>query len=110
MERSDCIAGVGPDQPTVTNSAGAKQAKVNHRFDLFPRFIFDVAAVLDAGAIKYGEWNWIGIPSEQHINHALIHIFAWLHGDCSEHHLAHAACRLLFAGEMEKREAEETAM
>lgn len=101
------VPGVGPDAPTVTNAAGAKQSAVAYRVDLLPpRAILAVAAVLHAGATKYGTDNWRGIPIADHLNHAMTHVFAWLAGDRSDDHLSHAACRLLMA--MEAPETEPT--
>ena len=52
---------------------------------------------LAEGAVKYGDNNWRKIPIADHINHALTHQMAYLAGDTSDDHLAHAACRALFA-------------
>lgn len=89
---------VGKHLETVTNSKGGKQSRLDVRFDLIPAIpLFEVALVLKEGADKYGEWNWQKIPTSNHINHALSHIYAYLAGDTSDDHLAHAACRILFA-------------
>jgi hypothetical protein len=58
-----------------------------------------VAQVLHLGAVKYGENNWRGIPVSDHLNHALIHIYAYLSGDTQDNHLGHAACRMMMAHE-----------
>ncbi len=92
------IAGVGPDAPTITNESGAKQSALPYRCDLLPASAtLAVAKVLGHGAAKYGANNWRGIPVEDHLNHALTHIFAHLAGDKSDDHLDHAACRMLMA-------------
>lgn len=92
------IEGVGPDTPTVTNEAGAKQSRLAYRADLLPPLaILAVARVLHGGAEKYGPDNWRGIATADHINHAIVHMFAFLAGDAQDEHLAHAVCRLLFA-------------
>lgn len=98
------ISGVGPDAPVVTNGAGAKQSAVPYRFDLLGRSaIFVIARVLAEGAEKYGDTNWLGIPTADHLNHALGHIFAHLAGDRSDDHLGHAFTRLFMAVEMEEQ-------
>jgi hypothetical protein len=95
--------GVGPDAPTVTNAAGGKQSKTRYRCDLLPgRAVLAVAEVLSAGAEKYGPDNWRLIPVRDHVNHALTHLLAFVAGDRSDDHLSHAACRVLFALDLER--------
>lgn len=95
--------GVGPDAPTVTNAAGGKQSRTRYRCDLLPgRAVLAVAEVLSAGAEKYGEDNWRLIPVRDHVNHALTHLLAFVAGDGSDDHLSHAACRVLFALDLER--------
>jgi hypothetical protein len=103
-----------PDKPfggmtneIVTNQAGAKQSKLAQRFDLVPPIaIACVSEVLAEGVEKYpdinGVCNWRLIPSTDHINHAIAHLYLHLSGDCSEAHLDHATARLMFALEMHK--------
>ena len=45
--------------------------------------------------------NWHKITSREHINHALYHIYRLLSSDVDEEHLAHAACRVMFALEVD---------
>lgn len=98
------IEGVGPDAAVVTNEVGAKQSATPYRFDLLGRnAIFVIARVLAEGAAKYGDTNWLGIPTTDHLNHALGHIFAHLAGDRSDDHLGHAFTRLFMAVEMERQ-------
>lgn len=80
-----------------TNEQGGKQSYTPARFDLIPaEAIAAIAVVLGHGAAKYGEWNWLAIDSNDHVNHVLQHIFAWLEtGDVM--HLEHASTRCLFA-------------
>lgn len=96
------IEGIGPDAPVVTNDRGAKQSHLRYRFDLMdPRAMFEMARVLSEGAEKYGIDNWRGIPAQDHLAHALVHIYAWLAGDKSDDHLSHAMCRTMMAQAME---------
>ncbi len=92
------VPGVGPDAPTTTNADGGKQSETLYRADLLPAAaVLSVAKILKHGADKYGEENWRLIPRRDNLNHALIHVYAYLAGDRSDDHLEHAACRLLFA-------------
>lgn len=98
------LPGLSPDTPTAVNAAGGKQSAVPYRADLIPaRAILQVSAVLHTGALKYGDDNWHVIPTRDHLNHALTHVFAHLAGDAQDDHLGHAATRLLMALEIEAR-------
>jgi hypothetical protein len=73
---------------------------VPYRFDLLGRqAIFVLGRILAEGAVKYGDTNWLGIPTEDHLNHALGHVFAHLAGDRTDDHLGHAFTRLFMAVE-----------
>lgn len=92
------LTNLGPDAPIVTNERGAKQSAVAYRFDLIdPPALFALARVLDYGAKRYAENNWRGIPTRDHINHALIHAFGYLAGDTSDDHLSHFLCRAMMS-------------
>jgi hypothetical protein len=92
------IKGVGKDAPVVTNELGAKQSATQYRMDLLPPLaILAVAEVLKQGAEKYGDNNWRNIPVSDHLNHAIIHAYAYLAGDKQDSHLEHFACRALMA-------------
>lgn len=89
---------VSPDAPTITNEKGGSQSDVNVRFDLIDaKALFRMAGVLDHGAKKYGANNWRHIPVEDHLNHLLMHVYAYLAGDETDDHLSHALCRATFA-------------
>lgn len=92
------VAGVGKDAPVVVNSTGGKQSHSPYRADLLPpHALLAVAAVLKHGADKYGANNWYRIPVAEHLNHALVHLYALAAGDGSDDHIEHAACRILMA-------------
>jgi hypothetical protein len=95
------VPGIGPQAPTATNTAGGRQSVLPYRCDLLPAVaVLRVARVLAEGAAKYGPDNWRQIPAGDHLNHGLTHLLALQAGDQSDAHLAHAACRLLFALEL----------
>lgn len=96
------IADLSPTAPITTNEAGGKQSSIPYRLDLVPaNAILSVAHILNDGEKKYGKNNWRKIERDDHLNHALIHIFALLSGDQQDNHLGHAACRMLMALEVE---------
>lgn len=100
------VAGVGPDAPIETNAEGASQSKVDYHFHtLDPQAMLVLAQVQAHGDNKYGVNNWHGIPTSDHINHALIHIYAWLAGDKQDDHLEHALARVFLAVATDRREA-----
>jgi hypothetical protein len=89
---------VSPDAPTTTNERGGSQSYVPVRFDLIDgRALFEMAQVLDHGAKKYGENNWRLIPIHDHLNHLIMHAYAYLAGDQTDEHLSHILCRATFA-------------
>ena len=61
-----------------------------------------VAAVMKAGEDRGNGWK--EIPIEEHINHAISHIVAYLKGKHASHHLANAGCRILMALDLDKKE------
>ena len=92
------ISGVGKDAPTVTNSIGGKQSQSPCDFTLLdPPAMFAMCRVLSEGEAKYGPDNWRKISVRDHLNHMIIHAYAYLSGDTSDEHLAHAMCRAMFA-------------
>ena len=88
----------------ITNAQGGSQHKILGRYDLLPPKALDlVAAVLEYGAETYGVRNWEKIPPEDHLNHALAHVFTALRHTSKrkqKEELSHAACRVLFALDM----------
>lgn len=89
---------MGKDAPMTINEQGAKSAKAFYRFDLLdPHAMFAVTRVLATGAEKYGEDNWRLLGIEDHVNHAIAHLYAWLAGDRTDEHLTNATCRAIFA-------------
>jgi hypothetical protein len=93
------LEGAGPDAPITTNEHGGSQSHIPYRFDLIDGpALAEMAKVLSQGAEKYGENNWRKIPDvEVHLNHLLMHAYAWLSGDRQDDHLSHIMCRAMFA-------------
>lgn len=59
--------------------------------------LFKIAKVLKYGEERYKANNWRLIPQEDHLNHALIHYYAFKVGDKQDDHLSHCLCRLMMA-------------
>lgn len=93
------IDGVGKDAPILVNEQGGKQSKVNYAFDAVdPLAMFAMCKVLKEGRETHGnDENWRKIPIKEHLNHLLIHVYAYLAGDQQDEHLSHAMCRAMFA-------------
>lgn len=92
----------------ITNAKGGKQHKIDGRFDLVPSFAQErVAQILETGAKKYGDNNWMNIPMIEHLNHVAFHIVKHLQGDDSEDHLGNMTCRAMFALDLYIREEAE---
>ena len=90
----------GPDSAIGPAEAGCVglQSPTHYRFDLMdPEAMFALGKVLHEGAEKYGTDNWKHIPCKNHLNKALIHIYAFLSGDTQDEHLEHAFTRLMMA-------------
>lgn len=98
-EELDTIALIASkDAPTTTNEKGGSQSHIPVRFDLIDgKALFQQAKVLHEGAEKYGVDNWRLIPVEDHLNHLIMHAYAYLAGDQSDEHLSHIMCRATFA-------------
>jgi hypothetical protein len=95
---SDISSIVSPDAPVHTNDKGGSQSDIPVRFDLIDaNAMFEMAKVLDHGAKKYGANNWLKIDVNDHLNHLLMHTFAYLAGDTTDDHLSHILCRATFA-------------
>ena len=99
------VDGLGKDLPLADTEG--KQSKLPFGCDKIPPLaILEVARVLQQGAEKYQDpdgSNWKKIPIRDHLNHALTHLFGHLAEDTQDDHLAHAACRVLFALELDTR-------
>jgi hypothetical protein len=92
------VRGVSKDEPIVINEQGGGQSRTLYDFTLAdPKAMFEMCKVLHEGALKYGADNWRLISIREHLNHMLIHAYAYLAGDKSDEHLSHIMCRALFA-------------
>lgn len=96
---ADMIADIaGSEAPITTNERGGQQSAAPARFDLVDsKAMFAMAKVLHEGAEKYAPGNWRLIPVRDHINHLIMHAYAYLDGDTSDDHLSHMLCRAMFA-------------
>lgn len=98
------LGNLGPNGEVTINEQGGYQSKLDYDFTLSDPFAnFRLAQVLGVGARKYARDNWRLIGVDDHINHALVHINAFLAGDKQDDHLGHALCRLHMAVAKELR-------
>lgn len=98
VQAGNVVAGVGKDEPIVINEDGGGQSRTLYDFTLAdPKAMFEMTKVLKEGADKYGAENWRLISIADHLNHLLVHVYAYLAGDKSDEHLSHIMCRALFA-------------
>ena len=98
------INGMGQELEISTNESGGKQHSRPYRSEaLPPKALLAVSHVRWAAhaVYHYDDDNYKLIPLTEHIGRAMTHIYAYLAGDVSNDHLAHAATRILFALEME---------
>ncbi len=99
---------VSPDAERTINKKGGSQSNIPVRFDLIDGpSLFEMAKVLHEGAVKYGENNWRKIDVPDHLNHLLMHVYAYLSGDRTDAHLSHALCRAMFAMGVEMQNESE---
>ena len=101
-QTENLVKGVEPDAPVVVNEKGGKQSDSPYAFHMIPvSSILAAAEVCSYGAKKYGETigdrNYTKIPTAEHINHAIAHMYAYLAGDRTDDHLGHAIVRTMFA-------------
>ena len=100
------VTGVQPDVPTIINPRGGRQSCTPYAFHFLPpNALFAAAEVAKYGAEKYSETladrNYKKITVEEHINHAIQHLIAYLAGDETDDHLSHAILRTMFAYEVD---------
>jgi len=98
---------MNPKETITTNARGGQNSDIGVRYDLIPPLaIKELAQVLEEGAKKYFEWNWIRVDINDHINHALNHTFNFLRNSSVEE-ISHAFCRLGMALELILRKERE---
>ncbi len=62
-----------------------------------PDALIQIAKTLEEGVRKYPMNNWRLIPEEDHLNHALIHLYAMEKGDTQDDHKGHFLTRIMMA-------------
>jgi hypothetical protein len=88
--------------PVHTNISGGRQSHIKRDYTLIPAdALAVVASVMYEGAKKYKRDNWRLIAVDDHLNHAINHVYLHLAGNTQECHLSHAVTRLLMALELD---------
>jgi hypothetical protein len=96
-------------QAQIEAMSGTKEDDGKARWDLLPfKALSQVVSVLGFGAKKYGDHNWKQVPrgKSRYLAACFRHLVAWEQGETRDpesgcHHLAHAACCILFMLEMD---------
>jgi hypothetical protein len=91
-------------QASREDGLGVKFDNGKLRWSLLPDGCIDeVLKVLEVGALKYGDYNWLGFEKDQNrvYNSLMRHIQAWKKGEALDDetgisHIAHAMCNCLF--------------
>lgn len=97
-------------QSSDEEKTGNKADDGKDRWDLLPtKAVRAVVKVLTFGAKKYAPENWRKVPDarRRYYAAALRHLTAWWEGETDDpetglHHLAHAACCIIFLLEVEQ--------
>lgn len=98
MSKADALT-----DPFAASTEGRKDDEGKLRFDLLPvDALAEVTDVFTEGASKYGDRNWeAGMRWGRVFSAAMRHLWAFwwgeeLDAETGRHHLAHAACCVLF--------------
>ena len=73
----------------------SKDEMTQRVLEQIPDALIQIAKVLEYGASRYSPNNWRLIPEEDHMNHALIHLYALEKEDKQDDHLGHFLTRLM---------------
>ena len=96
--------------PDHNSLQGMKYDDNKPRWGLMPRGVLtQVVQVLTYGAKKYSDDNWMKVEPPRYYDALMRHVDAWRNGEKLDeesgcHHLAHAACCVLFLLWFERRD------
>jgi len=96
--------GLEKDAPIVKNARGGEHGDIKFAFDLIdPVAMMKMANVMYDGSKLHKKDGWRLLSVDEHLNHLLMHVYAYLAGDKQDEHLAHALCRAMFAVAVHER-------
>lgn len=95
---------LGPDAEMVVNDRGGMGSKMDADLTLLdPMAMMRAAVVMGVGARRYARDNWRLISIDDHLNHMLVHAYAYLAGDKQDDHLGHMLARAVMAVAVDER-------
>jgi len=97
--------GLEKNAPVVVNKRGGEHSYMAFAYHLLdPVAIQELAKVMAYGEKKgYKRDNWRLLSIDDHLNHTIMHLIAYMIGDKQDNHLEHAFTRLMFALAVHKR-------
>ena len=101
-QQSDVFYGgnpvAAPEDEVEVTPQGGKHTRINRAFHhLDPELMLSLARVWYTGGQKYGRNNWKQISTEDHLNHALAHVYEFMADPEDTDALEHAISRLMMA-------------
>ena len=97
--------GLEKHAPIVKNSRGGESSQLAFSYHLIdPIALQELARTMAHGEQHgYKRDNWRLLSIEEHLNHLLMHVVAYMSGDKQDNHLSHAFARAMMIVALEHR-------